>query len=54
VQGKIVSRRYYTQEGLIAEDGEVGFSALIPSRKEEKILSLFTFNFPNLLKGSCK
>jgi len=39
VQGKIVSRRYNTQVGLSAEDFEVGFLALIPSRKEEKIIS---------------
>jgi hypothetical protein len=38
MQSKIVSSHYYTQVGLSAEGGEVGFSILIPSRKEEKII----------------
>jgi hypothetical protein len=42
------------QVGLSAEGGEVGFAALIPSRKEEMIIPFFTCNFPNLLKWSCK
>jgi hypothetical protein len=54
VQGKIVSSRYCTQVGLYAEGGEVGFQALIPVCKEEKIISFFLCHFPNLLKGSCK
>jgi hypothetical protein len=53
VQGKIVSSRYYKQVGLFAEDSEVGFPALIPNRKEEKIIFFFPCHFPNSLKGSC-
>jgi hypothetical protein len=38
MQGKTVSSRYYTQVGLSGENGKVGFSFLIQSRKEEKII----------------
>jgi hypothetical protein len=51
VQGKIVSSRYYTQVGLSAEGGELGFPALFQSRKEEKIISFFPCHFPHLLRG---
>ena len=55
VQGKIISSGHYTQLGLSTEGVEVGFPALIRSRKEEKMISyLLCFFPPHLLKGSCK
>jgi hypothetical protein len=58
VQGTTVSSRYYTQVGLSAKGGAVGFSALIPSRKEDQTISFFPYHFQSYeggagYKGSC-